>query len=87
MLPPHQSTEPTLPATLPPQLPLAPSVSHPTSLQPSVLQGRESVSLLLCDELWKIAGIKQTAAPDEKHRCHGAGAASITHSGKLLLAG
>lgn len=74
----------TLPLTLPPQLPFTPSMSHPTSLQPSVLQGRESISLHLCDRLRQITGTKQTVVPGEKHHSPRAGAASISHSGNCF---
>lgn len=59
--------------------------SHPTCLQPLVLQGRESISLPPpFDGLWQIAGAKQIAVPAKNHRCRGAGAGSIAHPGNCI---
>lgn len=82
-VPPIPCLDPVLPPELPPQVLLTPSMSHPTRLQPSVLQGRERISLPPFDGLWQIAGARQIAFPAKNHHCW-AGAGSITHAGNCI---
>lgn len=83
-VPPIPCLDPVLPPELPPQVLLTPSMSHPTRLQPSVLQGRGRISLPPFDGLWQIAGARQIAVPAKNHHCCGAGAGSITHIGNCI---